>query len=182
MPQAGSICGECRSDPPAFSHTLCATVYQTPINHWVHQLKFGQRLDRARIMAESLLEHLMAVDPSVPIIPMPLHRKRLLHRGFNQAHEIARLVATTQQRALLDRCLVRVKNTAMQAELSEHQRSGNVRAAFAIEQAPSATKVLLLDDVMTTGQTMRAAAKCLQDAGVKEVIAVVFARSGTLVN
>ncbi|WP_223787295.1 ComF family protein [Marinicella meishanensis] len=178
MPQADSLCGECRSDPPAFSRTLCATLYQAPVSTWVQQLKFGERLDRARVMAECLMPLVQGLDPTVPLVPLPLHRRRLLSRGFNQAQEIARLLAKAQARPLLDRHLQRVKNTAMQAELSERQRAANVRAAFTVVKPITATTVLLLDDVMTTGQTMRAAAQCLKQAGVAKVIAVVFARSG----
>lgn len=178
LPVAGNLCGECRNDPPAFSQTFCATVYQPPISSWVQQLKFGDRLDRARLMAESLLPLLQSVPSTVPIIPLPLHRRRLVSRGYNQAHEVARLLAKWQQRPLLDRHLERVKHTAMQAELTERQRAANVRAAFSMSKPIHEPTVLLLDDVMTTGQTMRAAAACLKKAGVDEVMAVVFARSG----
>ena len=178
LSQANSLCGECRSEPPPFVHTLCATIYQPPVSSWVQQLKFGDRLDRARVMAESLLPVLQTVPSQVPIIPLPLHRQRLLSRGFNQAHEIARVVSKAQHRPLFDRHLQRIKHTAMQAELTEKQRAANVRAAFAVVKPIHEQTVMLLDDVMTTGQTLRAAAGCLKKAGVPAVIAVVFARSG----
>ncbi len=175
--QAGQICGECRSDEPAFSHTICAAIYQPPVSVWIQQLKFGGRLDRARIMAEALSEPLADVDLSIPILPVPLHKKRLLSRGYNQAYEVAKIIAANQQRHILDRHLVRTKHTAMQAELHEKQRTANVRAAFKVEQPIDAPVVMVLDDVMTTGQTMRSVARCLIQSGVQQVIAVVFARS-----
>ncbi len=176
--QPDGVCGECRSDSPAFSHTHCAAIYQAPVDIWVQQLKFGERLDRARIMAEALLEPLSAVPTDVPIIPVPLHPSRLRKRGYNQAYEMAKIIAKQQKRPLLSDVLVRIKNTAMQAELHEKQRAANVRAAFKVVKPITHDTVLLLDDVMTTGQTLRSVSKCLIQAGVKEVQVVVFARSG----
>ncbi len=175
--QTDHVCGECRNDEPAFSQTICAAIYQPPVSVWVQQLKFGGRLDRARIMAEALCNHLNGIEPSVPILPVPLHKKRLLSRGYNQAYEVAKIMAANQGRRILDRHLIRTKHTAMQAELHEKQRSANVRAAFKVNQPIDAPVVMVLDDVMTTGQTMRSVASCLKRAGVEEVIAVVFARS-----
>lgn len=176
--QADGVCGECRSDPPAFSKTICSAVYEPPVNLWVQQLKFGDRLDRARIMAESLLPLIDSVNHYIPIIPMPLHLKRLRSRGYNQAYEVAKIICKQQNRQLLSNALVRVKNTAMQAELHEKQRAANVRAAFKVAKPINHKSVIVLDDVMTTGQTMRSVSKCLIKAGIEEVIVAVFARSG----
>ena len=175
--QAGGVCGECRSDRPAFNHTYCAALYQSPVSLWVQQLKFGERLDRARIMAEAMAQTIHQVPKHIPIIPVPLHPNRLLVRGYNQASELAKIIAQKQHRKVLDNVLIRTKNTAMQAELHEKQRADNVRAAFSTSQAVQYEKVLLLDDVMTTGQTLRSAAKCLINSGVQSVDVVVFARS-----
>ncbi len=176
--QSDGMCGECRSDPPAFSRTHCAAIYQPPVDQWVQQLKFGERLDRARIMAEALIGVLQQVDHSIPIMPVPLHPKRLRMRGYNQAHEVAKIIAKQQNRPLLHDALVRVKNTEMQAELHEKQRRANVQAAFRVSKPIKAPVVLVLDDVLTTGQTLRSVAKCLVKAGVEEVVVAVFARSG----
>ncbi len=178
LQQSHGICGECRSDTPGFSHTICATIYEPPASLWVQQLKFGARMDRARIMAEALLAPLASVASSVPIIPVPLHPKRLQSRGYNQAYEIAKIIGKRHNREVLTDVLIRTKHTAMQAELHEKQRSANVRAAFKVDKVINFDTVLVLDDVMTTGQTMRSVAKSLRQAGVKKVMAVVFARSG----
>ncbi len=175
--QADEICGECRRDPPPFTQTICATVYEPPISLWVQQLKFGGRLDRSRIMAECLTVNLQKIPQTVPIVPVPLHEKRLKKRGFNQALEIARMICKWQNRELLDEVLIRTKNTAMQAELHQKQRAGNVRAAFKSTKIIEHKAVILLDDVMTTGQTMRSCAQVIKQAGASQVIAAVFARS-----
>lgn len=175
--QIDGICGECRADPPGFTKTYSATVYQPPASLWVQQLKFGERLDRAAVMAEAMLPMLSEVSQEVPILPMPLHRKRLQSRGYNQAYEVAKIISQKQRRVLLSDTLIRVKHTAMQAELHEKQRAANVRSAFRLKQEISHDCVLVLDDVMTTGQTMRSVARCLLKAGVQEVQVAVFARS-----
>ncbi|VAW45282.1 Competence protein F homolog, phosphoribosyltransferase domain; protein YhgH required for utilization of DNA as sole source of carbon and energy [hydrothermal vent metagenome] len=176
--QSNGICGECRSDPPDFSQTISAAIYEPPVSLWVQQLKFGDRIDRASIMAEALLEPLSLIESSVPIIPVPLHPKRLKIRGYNQAYEVAKIITKKQQRPLLVDTLIRTKNTAMQAELHEKQRANNVRAAFTVKGEINAETVIVLDDVMTTGQTLRSVSSCLVKAGVEKVIVAVFARSG----
>jgi ComF family protein len=178
IPDEQTLCGQCRQQPPPFSHTFCTTIYQSPVSLWVHELKFANRMDRAAVLAEAMAPMLAHVPLNVPLIPVPLHRQRLRHRGYNQAHEIARLIAKQQVRPLLSDVLLRRKNTAMQAELSEQERTANVRNAFAVNRSLAEPRVLLLDDVMTTGQTMQAASRCLLQAGVGRVDAVVFARSG----
>jgi len=176
--QIDGVCGECRSDPPPFAQTVCAAIYEPPVSTWVQQLKFGDRLDRARIMAEALLISLGSIDNKVPILPVPLHATRLRSRGYNQAYEIAKIIAIKQNRTLIGDALIRVKNTAMQAELHEKQRAANVRAAFKVDKPINFKTVILLDDVMTTGQTLRSIANCLVKAGVKTVLVAVFTRSG----
>jgi len=175
--QINGICGECRSDKPSFSQTICAAIYAPPVSQWVQQLKFGNQLDRALIMAEALLEPLHVIDAHVPIIPVPLHPNRLKSRGYNQAYEVAKLIAKKQQRQLIVNSLIRSKDTAMQAELHEKQRASNVSAAFKVEKPINFQTVIVLDDVMTTGQTLRAVSTCLLKAGVEQVIVAVFARS-----
>ncbi len=176
--QADGICGECRSDPPNFSQTICAAVYEPPVSLWVQQLKFGGRMDRARIMAEALLEPISKIDHNIPILPVPLHPKRLKSRGYNQAYEVAKVICKKQKRPFIADVLIRTKNTAMQAELHEKQRAANVRAAFVVNKEIVHKKVIVLDDVMTTGQTLRSVSGCLIKAGVAEVIGAVFARTG----
>lgn len=170
-------CGECLSDPPAFDAVIYASLYQAPMDHWVHQLKFGGQLSSARLMAEALFPELQNLAHDIPIIPVPLHPKRLRKRGYNQASEIAKIIGKMQNRPILDHILIRNKATQMQAELREKQRAANVASAFQCKQAIDHEHVLLLDDVMTTGQTLRASAKTLKKAGVQRVTAVVFVRS-----
>ena len=130
------------------------------------------------MLAAAISPLLREVPPEVPLVPMPLHQSRLRSRGYNQAHEVARLLAAELPRQLISDVLVRNKATRMQAELPGHERRANVNNAFTVRQPLNVDRVLLVDDVMTTGQTMHAASQCLLAAGVGQVDAVVFARSG----
>lgn len=170
-------CGECMASPPPFDAVIYASLYQYPMDHWVHQLKFGAQLSAATVMAEALLPALSQVPSHWPMIPVPLHPKRLLSRGYNQATEVAKIIAKHQHRPLLENLLIRSKATQMQAELKEKQRQANVAGAFSCPQTIDHPDVLLIDDVMTTGQTLRACAKTLKKNGAQTVTAVVFARS-----
>jgi len=178
MNGAASVCGACQQHRPPFQRTLCATIYQSPASLWVHELKFGGRTDRAAVLASAMLPLLSEVPGDVPMIAMPLHTRRLRSRGYNQALEVVRLIARWQQRPYLNDVLIRSTYTAMQAELSEKERRSNVRGAFTVRKPIGHRRILLVDDVMTTGQTMQAASQCLRDAGVEQVDALVFARSG----
>lgn len=170
-------CGECLSEKPAFDAIIYASLYQYPIDHWVHLLKFGGQLTAAQIMADALAPQLKSIDRSIPLIPMPLHPSRLRLRGYNQAAVIAQVIARTQKRPLLHNALIRTKATKMQAELREKQRKANVTGAFKCPEILNHKKVLLLDDVLTTGHTLRAASKTLKKAGAQHITAVLFARS-----
>lgn len=176
LPKPQVHCGACLSQTPAFDSIHYASLYQYPVDHWIHRLKFGEQIEMANIMAQSLIPLLAKIPTETPIIPIPLHPKRLKMRGYNQAQEIAKIIAKQQNRPLLCRLLKRHKATQMQAQLTVKQRIANVRNAFSCSSKPPPT-VILLDDVLTTGQTMNAAAKTLKKQGTKTIIATTFARS-----
>ncbi len=170
-------CGECMTSPPEFDTVIYATLYQYPVDRWVHQLKFGQQLSAAQLMADSLIPLLSSIAVEVPLIPVPLHPRRLLLRGYNQAAMIAQSIAKAENRKLITDVLFRPKNTQMQAALRAKQRKNNVSGAFGCLKPLDADRILLVDDVLTTGQTLRACAKALKQNGVRQVTALVFARS-----
>jgi ComF family protein len=111
------------------------------------------------------------------LVPLPLHRARLRRRGYDQALELARPLARTLDLPLCSDLLQRVRATAPQSELSAGARRRNVQGAFAVRtDGPVPGHVVLVDDVMTTGATLRAAATALKHAGVQRVEAWVCAR------
>lgn len=128
-------------------------------------------------MAELLSPKLDRLPRDWPLIAMPLHPRRLRHRGYNQAHELTRILAKKTDRLELRNLLQRAKYTAMQATLPEKKRRANVRDAFVVNGDDIPKEVILVDDVLTTGQTLSAAANVLKMAGVETVYGAVFLRS-----
>jgi len=112
------------------------------------------------------------------LIPIPLHKKRLRWRGFNQAEEIGKELAFYFKIPLISDCLVKIKETPPQVELSEKERKENILGSFLIKNREkiNGRKVLLVDDVFTTGGTMEEAARALREGEAKEIIGVVIAR------
>ena len=181
---AGQRCGACLAAPPAFDATLAAVDYAAPLDTLVLGLKFGARLPLAPWFAELLHQSILAQDgwplPDV-LCPVPLGPRRLVERGFNQALEIARPLATSLGVALQPRLAARVLETAAQSGVSPRERAANIRGAFAL---PSATAHLVqgrhvgvVDDVMTSGHTLNELAATLKAAGAARVSNLVFART-----
>jgi len=179
-PDAHGECGACQKQPLAFARTVALYHFAPPVDHFIRALKFHQQLGLAHLLGERLAQRLMG-ETSRPdlIIPVPLHGARLRERGYNQALEIARPVARTLGVPLDFLSLVRVRATAPQTGMTVAARRKNLRGAFALrnDTAVLNRRVALVDDVMTTGSTVQAAAQCLRAAGAKEVDIWVIARA-----
>ena len=182
---AGFLCGRCRARPPAYDRLLAAWSYEPPLDAVVRGLKFG-RLDYlgdhlAAALAAALGSELAAAVPAGALVtPVPLHWRRRLTRGYNQAERIARPLAA--RLGLPYRPLLRRRRaTPPQTALPRTDRLANLHSAFAPRRgAPAALRgraVLLIDDVATTGATLNAAAAVLKQAGAAAVLAVVAART-----
>lgn len=113
------------------------------------------------------------------LVPIPLAKKRMKWRGFNQAEEIAKHLAKFLNLPLLNNVLVKIKSTPPQVELSEKERKENLKGAFFCQHSEliKGKKVLLVDDIYTTGATMEEAGKTLKEAGAKEIIGIVVAKA-----
>jgi ComF family protein len=178
---SGMICGECLVTPPPFQKTIAAFQYQHPVDYLITNLKFNGRLLYARLLGELLAEclyrHYFAITKKIQmhtlpevIIPMPLHSKRLQERGFNQALEIARPIAKRLGIKIDKHSMQRIKHTEAQMLLPAKERAINVRRAFAArDEALRYKHVAVLDDVITTGSTMREVCKVLRKAGVETI-------------
>lgn len=176
---SGQPCGACQKRPPVFSRTHALYHYARPIDGFVQALKYHRRLELARVFGERLAEALAPrVAGSVDlIVPVPLHRQRLRERGYNQSLELARPIAARLSLPLDYRCLWRTRPTAPQASLALPERQRNVRGAFAAAPSVAKLRVAVIDDVMTTGHTVNAVARCLRTAGAKNVQVWVLARA-----
>ncbi|EGJ08696.1 ComF family protein [Rubrivivax benzoatilyticus] len=178
---AGDLCGECRQHPPPFEHTACAADYGFPWDGLVAALKFHGRVELAAALAPLVANAAAALPVPEVVVPVPLSARRLAERGYNQAWEIARRAARQRGVPARTDLLERLIDTPPQAELGRAERLANLRAAFHVP--PSARAVLagrriaLVDDVATTGTTLREAAAALRQAGAAAVDAWILART-----
>lgn len=168
------------ADPPRFDRLRAVAVHDGIARHLVHGLKYRDRTDLAVMMAGWMQragrEYLDICDA---VLPVPLHWTRFTSRKFNQSAELARHLAHLSDRPLLPSTLKRVKRTSRQVGLTAKGRKDNVRAAFAIASGHEGDvfgkRLVLVDDVYTTGATVSSAAAALKRAGASEVTVLTFA-------
>lgn len=180
-PPAG-VCGFCLQEPPRFDQARTAGLYQPGLAQALREFKFNNRRVLAPALA-GLLRESAAVWLSglgvEAVIPVPLHPERLRERGFNQSVDLARPVARWLAAPLLLRALRRLRHTDPQVGLSLHQRRKNVKNAFLVPrpQEIKDKKLLLVDDVITTGATVNECAGVLKAAGARSVFVLALARA-----
>lgn len=173
------LCGLCRRQPPAFDCSRSLGVYEGDLRQLVHLFKYGHMRPLARPLADRMAPFLEELGPIDLMTPVPLHRLRRWRRGFNQsdllAQELSRLTGIPWRRDVLRR----VRATRPQFGLSHRQRRMNVQGAFAVRrpEAIEGRKILLIDDIMTTGATIEACASVLRAGGVDSVAALTIARA-----
>jgi len=176
----GTACGDCLRKPPRFAATVAAHAYAFPIDRLVQGLKYARRLELAQPLGAALADALLRAPASLAgvaaLVPLPLSRARQRERGFNQSIEIGRVVARRTGVPLV-RHLSRIAHAPPQASLPWRDRVRNVRGAFACGDGLAGKHVAVLDDVMTTGATLDAAAAALLAAGASRVDAWVVARA-----
>jgi len=165
------MCGACLKKPPQFDHVVCGYLYQQPLSALVQELKFQARLQHARVLAQLMLERLVADASARPevLIPVPLHASRTRERGFNQAQLLAHLLSQSLGISVDTKSCQRKQPTQAQSELNAAQRLVNLRGAFVVTKPLAVSHVALIDDVMTTGSTANELARVLPRAGVTRV-------------
>ncbi len=166
-----NICGRCLKDPPSFDRVIAAFDYSAPIDQFVFSLKFSHKLIYAYILGTLQLKYILDTKHPLPeaLIPVPLHPKRLRERGFNQAGEIAKIVAKKLKLPCLNHNLIRKKATKAQAQLKAKARRANVKNAFEINKPIPYSHIAIVDDVITTGATVRQICLTLKQSGVKTI-------------
>ena len=184
-----SQCAACVRTPPPLDAAFAAVSYGFPWSELIASYKFGTDAAWASVFGELLLQtpglsaHLAELQPEDWLLPMPLSALRLQSRGYNQAWQLAKALGA--QSGTAARCdaglLLRIKDTQPQARLERQARLQNVKGAFVVEPLRLAglqgRHVVLVDDVMTSGASLFAAAQALRDAGARHVTGIVFART-----
>jgi ComF family protein len=154
--------------------------YEYPLDQYIHALKFQSDRRMGRALGLVLAEQVKATGAAAAVdtlVPVPLHRKRLLQRGFNQAYEIAHPVASTAERSLLTAGIVRYLPTQPQSLVGARERAANVGEAFAVRRRLDGLRVAIIDDVITTGATVNSLARSLRRSGAVEVQVWAVARA-----
>jgi ComF family protein len=174
---AGAECGACIAEPPHFDASRAAFVCAHPVDALIQSLKYGGQLALAALFAQELHQRLGDTGSVELILPLPLHPARLAARGFNQAAEIARVLARLTGIHMDARLARRVRDTAPQTGLPWRERASNVRSAFACDADLGGLRIAVVDDVMTTGATLNEFARALKRSGAARVENWVVART-----
>ena len=177
----GARCAACQARPPAFDRARAACLYDEHARDLILKLKHADRTDLAPLFARWLARAgADLLEDADAVAPVPLHPARLLRRRYNQAAEIARPLARLARLAYLPDALVRAKATPTQAGRSGDARRRNVAGAFRVAERwrprLDGARIVLVDDVLTTGATLEGCARVFKAAGVARVDALVIAR------
>lgn len=176
-----ALCGDCAAKAPAYARARSVMVYDDESRALILGFKRGDRLEGAPAFGSWMARSGRAlIENADLIVPVPLHRTRLFSRRFNQAAVLALAVGRTAGLPVLPDALIRTRATPSQAGLSRSGRFRNVRGAFAIRPQRRAAlkgkRIVLIDDVMTTGATVEGCSRALKKAGATEVWALTLAR------
>lgn len=178
---AGLLSPAAIADPPVFARARAVCRFDGTARELVHRLKYGDRVELSltlgRMMAQAGRE--LAADADL-VLPVPLHRTRLWRRRFNQAAALAGIVSRETGLPLAATALTRIRRTRQQIGLTRAQRAENLQGAFHVSAAArgqiEGRRILLVDDVLTTGATVNAASRALLRAGASAVDVLTFAR------
>lgn len=182
LPEAGK-CRSCQNRK--LNGLYFSASYQNNlIKNLIHQFKYEPYIkELATPLSSLIITHFLSTQKSFNpenfvLVPVPLTKKKLKQRGFNQAEEIAKELSKNFKIPLIKNCLFKIKETLPQIELAAEARKENLKGAFLVkdEEYVKGKKILLVDDVYTTGSTMEECTKVLRGAGTKEVWGVVVAR------
>ena len=178
-PTPGELeCGLCSFCPPPYTLTQAPLRYAFPVDRLLPRFKFHGDLAAGAVLATVMQWALDPAEYPQALVPVPLHRRRLRQRGYDQALELARQLARDCRIALCHDRLVRLRCTAAQTELGAHARARNVRGAFGLRPGTALPRhIAVVDDVMTTGATVAECCQVLLEAGVQRVDVWTVARA-----
>jgi ComF family protein len=188
--RVAALCRACRLAPPPFVRAVAYGAYRGRMKDAIHALKYDRLHPAANQLGQLLAQAMAQLAAEAPqqllVVPVPLHSSKYAQRGFNQARVLAREALASLAKThpgwrltLAPSALMRLRATESQAGLSPRQRRLNVRGAFSVSDpaAVAGKHILLIDDILTTGATARAAARALKRAGAQSVYVVTLARA-----
>lgn len=176
LARGDACCAECREAPPLFDAARAGGVYTDELRHAIHQFKYGGIRALAGPLAAFIAETVTLPFPVQCICPVPLHPERERMRGYNQSGLLADALAPHWGLSVEPAWLTRIKNTTPQMQLPPEERKQNIKGAFAAHAVPAGSALLLLDDVYTTGSTLRECARVLRQAGASAILVITLAR------
>ncbi len=176
----GSLCAPCLAKPPRHDGISAATLYNDTSRKLVLAFKHGRKIALAKLLARLMLARLPELKGDWLVVPVPLYRRRLWERGFNQSALLAREIAHSRGKSLLVDGLIRTRATPSLGGLGRKERASVLAGAIAVNPARSerikGAQVLLVDDVMTSGATSDACIRAIRKAGARKVRISCFAR------
>jgi ComF family protein len=169
------ICGECIKDQPAFRSVRTFGLYRGPLRKAINLLKYHNTKRLSKPLSEMILR--MEMPRADTVMPVPLYKDRLRQREFNQSALLAKYTAKKTGRSLLVDCLVKARDTMPQVGLSSRERRSNIRNAFEVKKKEliKGKDILLIDDVITTGATVRECSRVLKKAGAGNIYVMALA-------
>jgi ComF family protein len=173
------VCGSCLASPPPVDWTEAWGSYRGSLEKVLHAFKFKRHDFFAAPLAE-LMESVVRARGDLEfdvIVPVPMHRAKLRKRGYNQAELLARALGHRIGIRCEQSLLTKMRDYGAQSRLARSERAANVHDAFRASPRAASRRILLVDDVITTGETIRACARALADAGAKRVAAAVVAKT-----
>jgi ComF family protein len=172
------LCARCLKKPRPFDAAWAAFRLEAPVQQAIHGVKYHAGFLQARLLGELMAQKLGRRALPLPelVIPVPLHRNRLMRRGYNQSLEIAQALKRTLAIKVDANAAKRIRATPDQIGLSAAQRRRNLHNAFTVDTRIAGKHIALLDDVMTTGTTLEALARAARKAGAVRIEAWAVAR------
>ncbi|RJQ16641.1 MAG: ComF family protein [Nitrospiraceae bacterium] len=170
-----TICGECLQDEPAFTKAVSFGLYEGVLKKAISLLKFYGMKRLSKPLSDIILQ--IELPQADAVVPVPLNEKRLRQREFNQSALLAKNLAESRGIPVVLNCLVRTRDTRQQVGLNSRDRRKNIKKAFDVKQKEliAGKNIMLVDDVVTTGATVRECARVLKKAGVENIYVITLA-------
>lgn len=173
------VCSDCQKSPPPYSALRSWAEFEGPLREALHNLKYHSDLAMGNVFAPFLIHIILSCQWDFDfIIPMPISKQHYSSRGFNQSVIISRPIALALNKPMVNNAVERIKETKSQVNLDRDERFKNLQSAFLGNSAKLLNKkVLLVDDISTTGATMISCSQSLKDAGCSQVYCLTVART-----